>query len=182
VALRSHENAPTPRRRRHVANARAALEMLRFDPQRTYALFDGMNAAAYLDSLAFPLAARRMLFDVFSHSFFNPEAEMSAAELLMMFHFYFTGNLEGLIFDVSRRPFSRAIWEPFAAWLSAQGVALHTAAAVRRVDGETPAAGVVEHEAGRIEAALGAGHRRRRAQRPRGREPRTAPLTHTVPA
>ena len=31
--------------------------------------------------------ARRMLFDVFAHSFFNPEEEMSAAELLMMFHF-----------------------------------------------------------------------------------------------
>jgi len=163
------------------ANARAALEMLRFDPQRTYALFDGMNAAAYLDSLAFPLAARRMLFDVFSHSFFNPEAEMSAAELLMMFHFYFTGNLEGLIFDVSRRPLSRAIWEPFAAWLSGRGVALHTAAAVRRVERRDAGGWVVEHEAGRTEAALLVLATDVAAlQRLVDASPALAPLTHTV--
>ncbi len=103
-------------------NGRAALEMLRFDPVRTYERFDGMSARAYLDSLAFPPAARRMLFDVFSHSFFNPESEMSAGELLMMFHFYFVGNPEGLIFDVVRRPFSTAIWKPFASCLASLGV------------------------------------------------------------
>ena len=48
------------------------------------------------------ILARRMMFDVFSHSFFNPEEHMSAADLLMMFHFYFSGNPEGLIFDVSK--------------------------------------------------------------------------------
>ena len=95
-------------------NGRAAFEMLCFDPQRTYERFDRMSAAQYLDSLAFPSAARRMLFDVFSHSFFNPEAELSAAELLMMFHFYFTGNAEGLVFDVEAVRSTEAIWQPFA--------------------------------------------------------------------
>ena len=33
-------------------------------------------------SLRFPPAARQMLFDVFAHSFFNPEEQYSAAELL----------------------------------------------------------------------------------------------------
>ena len=56
--------------------------MLRYRPDRTYARFDGRTAREYLDSLNFPPAARRMLFDVFSHSFFNPEEEMSAADLL----------------------------------------------------------------------------------------------------
>ena len=80
-------------------NARAAFEMLRFDSERTYAEYDRMSAAEYLRELNFPPAARQMLFDVFSHSFFNPEDNYSAAELLMMFHFYFLGNREGLIFD-----------------------------------------------------------------------------------
>lgn len=105
-------------------DGRAALEMLRFDPERTYARFDRVSARAYLDSLRFPLAARRMLFDVFSHSFFNPEEEMSAAELLAMFHFYFVGNPEGLVFDVCSRPFSHAIWRPFEERLTEQGVVL----------------------------------------------------------
>ena len=85
-------------------NGRAALAMLRYERGWTYGRYDGETAGAYLDSLAFPPDARRMLFDVFAHSFFNPEEAMSAAELLMMFHFYFTGNPEGLIFDVSKQP------------------------------------------------------------------------------
>jgi carotenoid phi-ring synthase / carotenoid chi-ring synthase len=122
-------------------NGRAALEMVRFDPDRTYARFDGTSARDYLDSLAFPPVARRMLFDVFSHSFFNPESEMSAAELLMMFHFYFVGNPEGLIFDVVRRPFSTAIWQPFGRYLASIGVEVRTnttACAIERSDAGGP--------------------------------------------
>ncbi len=103
-------------------NGWAALEMLRFDPERTYRRFDRMTARQYLDSLRFPPEARRMLFDVFSHSFFNPEEEMSAAELLMMFHFYFMGNAEGLVFDVLDDDFDRALWRPFRAYLESLGV------------------------------------------------------------
>jgi len=136
------------------ANARAAIEMLRFDSVRTYARFDGMTAAAYLDSLDFPVAARRMLFDVFSHSFFNPESEMSAAELLMMFHFYMAANREGLIFDVSRRPMGTAIWEPFAAWLSGRGARLEMKTAAARVQRSPSGSWLVEHSAGSVEADL----------------------------
>ena len=115
-------------------NGRAALEMLRFDAERTYARFDQTSARDYLDSLSFPPAARRMLFDVFSHSFFNPEAEMSAGELLMMFHFYFVGNPEGLVFDVVRQPFSTAIWQPFARWLGERGVEIRTECAATSIE------------------------------------------------
>lgn len=114
--------------------AAAALEMLRYDAIRTYARHDNFSAAEYLDSLAFPETARRMLFDVFSHSFFNPERELSAAELLMMFHFYFLGNPEGLVFDVVRRPLPAAIWTPFAGWLSERSVELRLQTAVERVE------------------------------------------------
>ncbi|UCG52305.1 MAG: FAD-dependent oxidoreductase [Candidatus Latescibacterota bacterium] len=114
-------------------NARRALEMLTFDMDKTYKRRDQMSAKEYLDSLRFPPDARRLLFDVFSHSFFNPEAEMSAAELLMMFHFYFTGNPEGLIFDVARAPFSKSIWEPFILYLERLGVAIRTGESVRQV-------------------------------------------------
>ncbi|MBT8494197.1 MAG: FAD-dependent oxidoreductase, partial [Deltaproteobacteria bacterium] len=103
-------------------NAKAALAMLAFDPEHTYARFDDRSAKSYLDSLRFPPKARAMLFNVFAHSFFNPEDDYSAAELLMMFHFYFMGNPEGLIFDVANRPFSTAIWKPFEDYLRALGV------------------------------------------------------------
>ncbi|MDQ3037396.1 MAG: FAD-dependent oxidoreductase [Myxococcota bacterium] len=103
-------------------DVRAAAEMLAFDPRATYARWDRTTAREYLDSLRFPPRARQMLFDVFAHSFFNPEEEYSAAELLAMFHFYFLGNPEGLVFDVLREPFGAAIWAPMRTYLEARGV------------------------------------------------------------
>jgi len=107
-------------------NGRAALEMLRYDPDRTYARFDSVTAKEYLDSLRFPPGARRMMFDVFSHSFFNPEEQMSAAELLMMFHYYFLANSEGLVFDVLGDSFDRALLGPLVGYLEDRGVRFMT--------------------------------------------------------
>jgi len=114
-------------------NGPAALSMLRYERGWTYGRYDGQTAEQYLDSLRFPPDARRMLFDVFAHSFFNPEGAMSAGELLMMFHFYFSGNPEGLIFDVSKRPFSKSIWEPLGDYLGGLGVEIRTGCAVSSV-------------------------------------------------
>jgi isorenieratene synthase len=108
--------------------------MLTFDPVRTYAEHDGQTARDYLDSLRFPDRGRQMLFDVFSHSFFNPEEGMSAAEMLMMFHFYFLGNPEGLVFDVLDEPFSDALWKPFERYLAGLGVDVRLSTSVDRVE------------------------------------------------
>lgn len=102
-------------------NARAAASMLAYGPH-TYAMWDHISAREYLDSLNFPRDARQMLFEVFSHSFFNPEEDLSAAELLMQFHFYFMGNPEGLVFDTMRQPFGTAFFEPLERYLGARGV------------------------------------------------------------
>jgi isorenieratene synthase len=112
----------------------AALAMMRYDAARTYGHYDGRTARDYLDSLGFPLHARRMLFDVFSHSFFNPEDQMSAGEMLMMFHFYFLGNPEGLVFDVLCEPFSDALWRPFARYLNGLGATIRTGAAAKAIE------------------------------------------------
>ena len=115
-------------------NGRKALQMLMFDLLDTYRRYDHISAATYLDSLAFDETARRMLFDVFAHSFFNPESDMSAAELLMMFHFYFTGNPEGLVFDVAKKPLSQAIWQPYEAFLRDRGVGVRCGQAVENIE------------------------------------------------
>jgi isorenieratene synthase len=107
--------------------------MLRYERGWTYGRYDDQTAGQYLDSLRFPPDARRMLFDVFAHSFFNPEGAMSAGELLMMFHFYFSGNPEGLIFDVSKRPFSKSIWGPLGDYMAGLGVNVRTGCAVSSV-------------------------------------------------
>ncbi|HTJ82561.1 MAG TPA: FAD-dependent oxidoreductase [Polyangiaceae bacterium] len=111
-----------------------ARAMLAFDQTRTYERFDRESASDFLDSLRFPERARRMLFDVFAHSFFNPEEDYSAAELLAMFHFYFTGNAAGLLFDVTRRPLGDAIWRPLERHLAGLGVTIEKGASCTSVE------------------------------------------------
>ncbi|QRK06223.1 FAD-dependent oxidoreductase [Archangium violaceum] len=118
---------------RHL-DVRSGLAMLAFDMERTYATFDHRNAREYLDSLRFPPHARRMLFNVFSHSFFNPEEDMSAAELLMMFHFYFMGNPEGLVFDVLDESFASALWHPLRRYLEERQVRFRLGQSVTAVN------------------------------------------------
>lgn len=93
-------------------DGKVASEMLAYDGDATYARFDAISASEYLDRVGFPADARRMLFEVFAHSFFNPEDELSAGELLMMFHLYFLGTSEGILFDVLDEPFGDAVWTP----------------------------------------------------------------------
>ncbi|WNG47116.1 FAD-dependent oxidoreductase [Archangium minus] len=118
---------------RHI-DVRSGLAMLAFDMERTYATFDHRNAREYLDSLRFPPHARRMMFNVFSHSFFNPEEDMSAAELLMMFHFYFMGNPEGLVFDVLDESFASALWHPLRRYLEKRHVQFRLGQSVTAVN------------------------------------------------
>jgi len=102
-------------------DGRAALPLLTYHPERTYAELDGVTAAGLLDALRLPDRARAMLFEVFSHSFFNHEAEFSAAELVANFHFYFLGNPEGLAFDAPAADYESAIWRPLAGHLRRHG-------------------------------------------------------------
>ncbi|PZF87382.1 FAD-dependent oxidoreductase [Micromonospora deserti] len=132
----------------------AALPLLAYHPERTYAELDGATADELLTSLRLPDRARAMLFDVFSHSFFNHEAEMSAAEMVAQFHFYLLGNPEGLAFDCPDEDYATAIWAPLTRHLREHG---------GRVVTGVPATGLSRDGAGwRVRAAdgtsYGAGH------------------------
>ncbi|NLU77297.1 FAD-dependent oxidoreductase [Micromonospora sp. HNM0581] len=104
----------------------AALPLLTYHPVRTYAEFDHTTADELLDSLRLPDRARAMLFEVFSHSFFNHEAEMSAAEMIAQFHFYLLGNPEGLAFDCPDEDYATSIWEPLARHVERHGGRIRT--------------------------------------------------------
>ncbi|GIJ07446.1 FAD-dependent oxidoreductase [Micromonospora andamanensis] len=104
----------------------AALPLLTYDPVRTYAEFDHTTADELLDSLRLPDRARAMLFEVFSHSFFNHEADMSAAEMIAQFHFYLLGNPEGLAFDCPDEDYATAIWGPLTRHVEGHGGRIRT--------------------------------------------------------
>ncbi|TDB72769.1 FAD-dependent oxidoreductase [Micromonospora sp. KC721] len=112
----------------------AALPLLSYHPAGTYAEFDDTTADALLTSLRLPDRARAMLFEVFSHSFFNHETAMSAAEMIAQFHFYLLGNPEGLAFDCPDEDYATAIWQPLARHVTRHGGRVVTGVAAARLD------------------------------------------------
>ena len=102
-------------------DARAALDLVNVTVPGTYERLDGEDARSFLARVRFPVAARHLAFDVFSRSFFAPPERLSAAELAVMFHLYFLGSAEGLLFDVAREPF-HTLWAPLLEHLGRLGV------------------------------------------------------------
>ncbi|MFJ6217060.1 FAD-dependent oxidoreductase [Streptomyces sp. NPDC092296] len=114
-------------------NARAALPLLDVRVPEVYRRLDGTSALDFLRAVRFPEQARHLAFEVFSRSFFADPAELSAAELALMFHIYFLGSSEGLLFDVPAEPYPQALWDPLADYLRGHGVRVRTGTAVERV-------------------------------------------------
>jgi isorenieratene synthase len=112
---------------------RAALSLVDVSVPGSYERLDGETAAAFLARVRFPEAARHLAFDVFSRSFFASPDRLSAAELAVMFHLYFLGSAEGLLFDVPREPF-HTLWSPVVDRLASLGVTTHLGTPVTAVE------------------------------------------------
>jgi isorenieratene synthase len=115
-------------------NPAAATRLFDVSVPRTYAELDAVDAATFLREIGFPAAARHLAFEVFSRSFFADPANLSAAELVTMFHIYFLGSSEGLIFDVPRDGYPATLWHPLRRHLTSLGAEVSTGTAVSRID------------------------------------------------
>ncbi|GAA1426463.1 FAD-dependent oxidoreductase [Microlunatus lacustris] len=131
----------------------AALELLDVDFPVTFSRYDGESAADFLDRLRFPADARHLALEVFARSFFAHPGEFAAGELVAMFHSYFTGSAEGLLFDVPRDDYDTSLWAPLGRYLHGQGVEVLTSTTVEHVTGSGSGAD--------LEVTLGSGEQRR---------------------
>ncbi len=111
----------------------AALPLVDVSVPEVYYRLDDQDAMSFLERVRFPDAARHLAFSVFSRSFFADPRELSAAELATMFHIYFLGSAEGLVFDVTAEPFPQALWEPMGDYLAELGVVVNLGIAVEQV-------------------------------------------------
>lgn len=112
---------------------RAALPLLDVRVPEVYEQLDEVSAHDFLMRIRFPEAAHHLAFEVFSRSFFADPRELSAAELVLMFHIYFLGSSEGLLFDVPDEPFPQALWEPLRRYLEGHGAQVRTGSTVENV-------------------------------------------------
>ncbi|WP_409494576.1 FAD-dependent oxidoreductase [Amycolatopsis sp. cmx-11-12] len=113
---------------------KAALPLATASVPGIYRQLDDVDAESFLEAINFPVAARHLAFEVFSRSFFADPAELSAAELATMFHLYFLGSNEGLLFDVPADPFPEALWTPLAHYLADRRVTIHTGVQVEAIE------------------------------------------------
>ncbi|MGV9408813.1 FAD-dependent oxidoreductase [Nocardia sp. NPDC003693] len=97
---------------------RAAAPLAAVSVPGIYEWIDHLDADTFLREINFPESARHLAFEVFSRSFFIEPRRMSAAELAAMFHIYFLGSSEGLVFDVARDNFDVSLWTPLEDYLT----------------------------------------------------------------
>ncbi|MEQ3549401.1 FAD-dependent oxidoreductase [Pseudonocardia nematodicida] len=114
-------------------DAGAAAPLAAVSVPAVYEALDHVDAQSFVTDVNFPPAARHLAFEVFSRSFFAPPSTMSAAELATMFHIYFLGSSEGLMFDVPDDGFDAALWEPLRHYLTTRGVTFRTGTSVSAV-------------------------------------------------
>jgi isorenieratene synthase len=115
-------------------DARAAAPLAAVSVPEIYQQLDHIDAETFLKSIRFPDAARHLAFEVFSRSFFAEPAQLSAAELAVMFHIYFLGSSEGLIFDVPTSNYDDALWQPLRHYLEARDVRFRLGVRTTRID------------------------------------------------
>jgi isorenieratene synthase len=114
-------------------NARAAAPLAAVSVPEIYDRLDHVDAETFLRDINFPEPARHLAFEVFSRSFFAEPNNLSAAELATMFHIYFLGSSEGLVFDVANANFDVALWDPLRGYLQSLGVGIHTGVSVTEI-------------------------------------------------
>ncbi len=132
---------------RHV-DVGAALGLLDVTFPDTYSEYDGVSAADVLDRLCFPDEARHLALEVFARSFFADPRDFSGGELVAMFHTYFTGSSEGLLFDVPSADYDSALWAPLGRHLHRLGVDVRVGVEVT---------GLAELDDGGVQVRLGDG-------------------------
>ena len=115
-------------------DAGAAMELLDVAFPATFSAYDGESAAHFLDRLRFPELARHLALEVFARSFFAHPDDFAAGELVAMFHAYFLGSSEGLLFDVPDDDYETAVWGPMRRHLEGLGVDVRTGVAVTGLD------------------------------------------------
>jgi isorenieratene synthase len=125
------------------------LEMLSYDPTATFERLDGIDFESWAREMRVPKSFYDHLFKPYVRTMFVRPDEVSAAEIIQLFHSFFLANPEGLGMDVLQRPFLEGLIYPLVAHFQALGGRVHTAAPVHALHIEEGALrGVVRKVAG----------------------------------
>ncbi len=108
-------------------------DFVRFDMDRTYAQYDGVTFKELCDEAGLP-DELRVSFRTFARAFFADEAELSAADVLRAFHFYYLGHDRGLMYDYPVGDYEASVLSPIRQYLESRGVEIRLDAAVNAIE------------------------------------------------
>ena len=119
---------------------------VRFRMNETYDSFDGVAFERFCDEAALP-PGLRVSFRTFARAFFSDEADLSTADVLRAFHFYYLGHDHGLMYDFPSGDYETILLKPIREHLQQHGVQLRLSTPVEGVRlGDTRRFRVVEEE------------------------------------
>jgi carotenoid phi-ring synthase / carotenoid chi-ring synthase len=100
------------------------INLLRFDFDSTYKKFDSESFAAF-SKRTLMNDKMKLVFNSFSRAFFAEPEDMSMAELIKSFHFYFLSNEDGLLYDVLDSDFQNSFIAYCEDFLQKNNAAIH---------------------------------------------------------
>ncbi len=106
---------------------------VRFDMQRTYEAFDAIPFGRYCEEADLP-PELRLSFRTFARAFFSDEADLSTADVLRAFHFYYLSHDHGLLYDYPAGDYETTLLAPIRAHLEAHGVELRLDSPVSSIE------------------------------------------------
>ncbi|MDH3201097.1 MAG: FAD-dependent oxidoreductase [Myxococcales bacterium] len=106
---------------------------LRFDMTRTYETLDDTTFERFCDDAALP-AELRVSFRTFARAFFSNEADLSTADVLRAFHFYYLSHDHGLMYDYPVGDYETTLLAPIRAHLHQNGVEVRLSSPVESIE------------------------------------------------
>ncbi len=108
-------------------------QMVRFDMTQTYEALDDITFGQFCDDAGLP-PELRVSFRTFARAFFSDEADLSTADVLRAFHFYYLSHDHGLMYDYPMGDYETTLLGPIRAHLEGHGVDLRLGSAVDAIE------------------------------------------------
>jgi isorenieratene synthase len=108
------------------------LDLFKFDFETTFEKYDNVALSDFMHDTHIP-DKMKMVFSSFARAFFAEPEDMSTAELIKSFHFYFLSNDLGLLYDVLDDDFDKTFLQPSKAFMLKNNVQIHLNSAVEQL-------------------------------------------------
>lgn len=106
---------------------------VRFEMEQTYEAFDDVPFGSFCDDAALP-AELRVSFRTFARAFFSDEDDLSTADVLRAFHFYYLSHDHGLMYDYPAGDYETTLLAPIRGHLQSNGVELRLGSPVKGLE------------------------------------------------